>query len=130
MLHRAIFGSLERFIGILIEHYDRNLPLWLSPIQIIVMGISNKQDIYIKKIHKHFSDLGIRSKIDLRNEKIGFKIREHTLMNIPFIAIAGDKEEALDQVSVRKKDGTNLGLVSIQHLVEILNIEVKNKSII
>lgn len=129
MLHRAIVGSLERFIGILIEHYAGNLPLWLVPTQIIIIGISNKQDGYVKKIHEQLRDLGIRSKIDLRNEKIGFKIREHTLKKIPFIAIVGDKEESLGRISIREKDGTNLGLLSIKDLALMLETEVEKKSI-
>ena len=127
MLHRAIVGSLERFIGVLIEHYAGDLPLWLAPIQIVAMGISNKQDAYVKKMHARFCDSGIRSKIDLRNEKIGFKIREHTLRKVPFIAIVGDKEESLGQISVRKKDGTDLGLFAMEDLTALLHAEIAKK---
>ena len=127
MLHRAIVGSLERFIGVLIEHYAGDLPLWLTPVQIVVMGISNKQDAYVKKIHARLCDSSIRSKIDLRNEKIGFKIREHTLTKVPFIAIVGDKEESLGQISVRKKDGTDLGLFAMEDLTALLHAEIAKK---
>jgi len=127
MLHRAIVGSLERFIGVLIEHYAGDLPLWLAPIQIVAMGISNKQDAYVKKIQQRFCDSGIRSKIDLRNEKIGFKIREHTLRKVPFIAIVGDKEESLGKISVRKKDGTDLGLFAMEDLTALLHAEIAKK---
>ena len=127
MLHRAIVGSLERFIGVLIEHYAGDLPLWLTPVQIVVMGISSKQDADVKKIHARLCDSSIRSKIDLRNEKIGFKIREHTLTKVPFIAIVGDKEESLGQISVRKKDGTDLGLFAMEDLTALLHAEIAKK---
>ena len=127
MLHRAIVGSLERFIGVLIEHYAGDFPLWLAPVQIVVIGVSNKQDAYAKKIHQNLHNSEVRSKIDLRNEKIGFKIREHTLKKVPFIAIVGDKEESSGQVSIRKKDGTDLGLFSIEALNTLLYAEIAKK---
>ena len=128
IIHRAILGSLERFIGILIEHYSGNFPLWLSPIQIVIIGISNKQDNYIKSIQQHLNQSAIRSKIDLRNEKIGFKIREHTLRKIPFIAVIGDKEESSKKISLRKrKNSTILGFFTIEELINFLNAEIARK---
>ncbi|WP_119342595.1 threonine--tRNA ligase [Facilibium subflavum] len=130
MLHRAIVGSLERFIGVLIEHYAGKLPVWLASTQVVVIGVSNKQDEYIQKIQTKLQNMHIRSQIDLRNEKIGFKIREHTLARVPFIAIAGEKEAASDQISVRKQDGTDLGVLSISEFSKLLSDEVAKKGLV
>ncbi|WP_116963357.1 threonine--tRNA ligase [Fastidiosibacter lacustris] len=127
MLHRAIVGSLERFIGVLIEHYAGKLPVWLAPIQIVVVGISNKQDEYLQEVEQKLIKFGIRTQIDLRNEKIGFKIREHTLARVPFIGIAGEKEQSLGQITVRKQDGTDLGALSIDALCKLLLAEIGKK---
>lgn len=127
MLHRAIVGSLERFIGVLIEHYAGKLPVWLSPVQVVLTGISNKQDQYLQEVEQKLRKLGIRTQIDLRNEKIGFKIREHTLARVPFMAIAGEKEQSLGQITVRKQDGTDLGALTIDALAELLLSEIEKK---
>ncbi len=127
MLHRAIVGSLERFIGVLIEHYAGKLPVWLSPVQIVLTGISNKQDQYLKEVEQKLRKLGIRTQIDLRNEKIGFKIREHTLARVPFMAIAGEKEQSLGQITVRKQDGSDLGALTIDAFAELLLSEIEKK---
>lgn len=127
MLHRAIVGSLERFIGMLIEHYAGKLPVWLSPVQVVLIGISNKKDQYLKEAEKKLRKFGIRTQIDLRNEKIGFKIREHTLARVPFMAIAGEKEQSLGQITVRKQDGTDLGALTIDGLAEFLLAEIEKK---
>ena len=92
MLHRALFGSLERFIGILIEHYEGKFPVWLSPVQAVLMTITDKQDDYVKDVEKRLKARGIRVMSDLRNEKIGFKIREHTLQATPYLLVAGHRE--------------------------------------
>ncbi|WP_395947487.1 threonine--tRNA ligase [Caedibacter taeniospiralis] len=127
MLHRAICGSLERFIGILIEHYAGKLPVWLAPVQVVLTGISNKQDQYLQEVERNLRKLGVRTQIDLRNEKIGFKIREHTLSRVPFIVIAGEKEQSLGQITVRKQDGTDLGALSIDALTGLLLAEIEKK---
>jgi len=124
MLHRAILGSFERFIGILIEHYEGKLPTWLSPVQAVVMNITDKQAPYVEKICKSMTDKGFRVVSDLRNEKIGFKIREHTLQKVPYLLVVGDRELENDQVAVRARDGSDLGAMSIDDFVQKMNDEV------
>ncbi|MFK7160874.1 threonine--tRNA ligase [Marinospirillum sp. MEB164] len=109
MLHRAILGSFERFIGILIEHYAGDLPTWLAPVQAVVMNITNKQADYAQELAQICHAQGIRIETDLRNEKIGFKIREHTLAKVPYLLVVGDKEVESRTVSVRTRHGENLG---------------------
>ena len=123
MLHRAIFGSLERFIGILLEHYAEGLPLWLAPQQIVVLNITDKQAHYCQQIYHHLKQQGYRVKIDLRNEKIGFKIREHTIQRIPYLLIVGDKELATQTITVRTREGKDLGTMTQQQLIEHLTDE-------
>lgn len=118
MLHRAILGSLERFIGILIEQYAGNFPLWLAPIQIVVMSITDRQAEYAEKIALDLEKQGVRTKIDLRNEKIGFKIREHSMQRIPYLVILGDKELENQSVSVRTQKGEDLGSLSIMQFTQ------------
>lgn len=125
MIHRAILGSFERFIGILIEHYAGNFPLWLAPVQVCVLTITEKHDEYAQKIHSQFIDNGIRARIDLRNEKIGFKIREHSLQKIPYLLIVGDKEIAEGKVSVRVRGGEDLGMMTYESFYDKLLREVK-----
>ena len=117
MLHRAILGSLERFIGILIEHYAGSLPLWLAPVQVVVMNITDKQAEYVKKVAKTLENKGFRVQIDLRNEKIGFKIREHTLQRVPYLLVAGDREMDNEAIAVRTLSGEDLGVYSLEDLV-------------
>ncbi|MEN9527738.1 MAG: hypothetical protein RLY56_1689, partial [Pseudomonadota bacterium] len=118
MLHRAIFGSLERFLGILIEHHAGKLPTWLSPVQVVVMNITDRQDDYVRKVADFLKNQGLRVETDLRNEKIGFKIREHTLQRVPYLLVAGDKEVAAELLSVRTRSGKDLGQMSAQTFVE------------
>ena len=113
MLHRAICGSLERFIGILIEHYEGKFPLWLAPIQMIVLNISEKQSKYAKIVHEELKSLGLRAEIDLSNEKIGYKIREKTLQKIPYLLVIGDKEMEENKITVRCLNGQDLGAMSV-----------------
>jgi threonyl-tRNA synthetase len=113
MIHRAILGTFERFIGILIEHYAGAFPVWLAPEQVVLMTISEKQENYAKKICEILKKNDIRAQIDLRNEKIGFKIREHTLQKVPYLLIMGDKEVENNQVSVRTREGTNEGSMTL-----------------
>ncbi|MCK5726153.1 MAG: threonine--tRNA ligase [Thiotrichaceae bacterium] len=113
MLHRAILGSFERFIGILIEHFEGKFPVWLSPVQVVVMNITDKQADYVTNVVKNLKKLGIRAISDLRNEKIGFKIREHTMQRIPYLLVAGDREVESDTVAVRTRSGEDLGTLKI-----------------
>ena len=129
MIHRAILGSLERFIGILIEEHAGKMPLWLSPVQVVAMGITDKQADYVENIVQRLKQSGLRAESDLRNEKIGFKIREHTLGRIPYILVAGDKEIAANSVAVRTRSGEDLGTMSIEDLKSILFAEVESKKI-
>lgn len=125
MLHRAMLGSMERFIGILLEHYSGNLPLWLAPIQVVIMNISESQAQYCVKIEESLKKNGIRAKADLRNEKIGFKIREHTISRVPYQLVIGDRELQDDIVAVRTQTGENLGAMTLTELVDRLRIEIK-----
>lgn len=124
MLHRAILGSLERFIGIIIENYAGALPLWLSPDQAVVLNISEGQADYARKVTGELKHNGIRAYADLRNEKITYKIREHSLQKLPYQIIVGDKEVAAQMVSVRTRAGSDLGQMSLQALVERLRGEI------
>ena len=126
MIHRAILGSLERFIGILIEEHAGKMPLWLSPVQAIVMGITDKQADYVSDFVKILSKAGLRAESDLRNEKIGFKIREHTLARVPYILVAGDREIENNSISVRTRDGKELGAMQADELIAIMSEEIQN----
>jgi threonyl-tRNA synthetase len=120
MLHRAICGSLERFIGILIEHFAGIMPLWLSPIQIIVLNISEKQNQYTLNVEQEFKQLGYRTKSDISNEKVGYKIREYTLQKIPYFIIIGDNEMNNNLITIRKRDGSDLGSMTIEEFNQLL----------
>ncbi|MBV2127545.1 threonine--tRNA ligase [Arsukibacterium indicum] len=125
MIHRAILGSLERFIGILIEEYAGLFPAWLAPIQVVVMNITDKQAEYVQNLVKTFKSHGIRVISDLRNEKIGFKIREHTLKRIPYLVVVGDKEMEAGDIALRTRKGEDLGKMSVAAFVEKLTTEIK-----
>ncbi|MCJ8311961.1 MAG: threonine--tRNA ligase [Saccharospirillaceae bacterium] len=125
MIHRAILGSLERFIGILIEQYAGAMPPWLAPTQAIVLNITDKQSEYCEKTVKSLKKLGFRVKSDLRNEKIGFKIREHTLNKVPFLIVVGDKEVENDVIAVRSRKGDDLGKMSLEAFAQLLDNEIK-----
>ena len=120
MLHRALFGSLERFLGILVEHYEGKFPSWLSPVQAVVMNITDKQAPYVEKVEKMLKNQGIRTISDLRNEKVGFKIREHTLQRIPYLLVVGDREVDEERVAVRSLGGEDLGSLAIDNFVELV----------
>lgn len=124
MLHRALFGSLERFTGILIEHYAGAFPLWLAPVQMVVMGISEKQADYARQVADTLKKQGFRVELDLRNEKISYKIREHSLQRLPYQLIVGDKEMAEGLVAVRNRQGVDVGQLSVPALVEYLRNEL------
>jgi threonyl-tRNA synthetase len=127
MLHRAILGSIERFIGVLIEHYAGDLPLWLAPVQAVVMNITDAQADYVREVTKTLNQQGFRVESDLRNEKIGYKIRGRTLEKIPYLLVVGDREVENRQVAVRLRDGTDLGAMSIDDLVSRLSEEVAQR---
>jgi threonyl-tRNA synthetase len=127
MLHRAIFGSLERFLGILIEHHSGRLPAWLAPTQAVLLSITDRQDDYLRGLAESLRNQGLRVETDLRNEKIGFKIREHTLQRVPYLLVAGDKEVAAGLVSVRSRNGKDLGQMTPQSFVERLGVELGSR---
>lgn len=120
MIHRAVLGSMERFIGILIEHHEGRFPVWLSPIQAVVMNITDRQSELVQNITNILSEKGIRAICDLRNEKIGFKIREHTLQRIPFLLIIGDREATEQTVAVRTREGEDLGSMDLESFERLL----------
>ncbi len=123
MLHRAIVGSLERFVGILIEHYEGAFPSWLAPIQAVVLNISEKQFDFVTEVNKKLKKQGLRVISDLRNEKIGFKIREHSMQRYPYILVAGKREMENNEISVRKRGGEDLGSMSIEAFIELVKEE-------
>ena len=129
MIHRAILGSFERFIGILIEHFAGHFPLWLAPTQVVVLTISEKHNEHATKVQKSLQNAGIRAGIDLRNEKIGFKIREHTLLKVPYMLIIGDKEVDQNQATWRTRAGVDLGMVTIESVCDRMRQEILSKSI-
>ncbi len=123
MLHRAIVGSMERFIGILIEHYAGAMPLWLAPVQVVVLNISEHQAEYAKEIAERLTEAGFRVEADLRNEKINYKIREHSLQKLPYQLVVGDKEKAANKVAVRTRGGEDLGQMDLSVFIERLSNE-------
>jgi len=128
MLHRAIVGSLERFIGILIEETEGAFPVWLAPEQVVIMNITDRQADYCSDLAKTLNSNGFRAKLDLRNEKIGFKIREHTLQRVPYMIVVGDKEVEQQQVAVRTRAGEDLGVMSVSDFEDLLQKEVARRS--
>ncbi|MDH3003569.1 threonine--tRNA ligase [Pasteurella multocida] len=129
MIHRAILGSIERFIGIITEEYAGFFPAWLAPTQAIVMNITDSQSDYVQKVVKTLSDAGLRVKSDLRNEKIGFKIREHTLRRVPYMLVCGDKEIEAGKVAVRTRKGADLGTFTIEEFLDILKKQVRSREL-
>jgi threonyl-tRNA synthetase len=127
MLHRAILGSLERFIGILVEHYAGKLPTWLAPQQAVVLNITDRQADFAARIEETLKNKGFRAEADLRNEKIGFKIREHTLKRVPYLLIVGDRELENGAVAVRTREGKDLGAMSLEAFIEGLSTEVASR---
>ncbi|MDI1291332.1 MAG: threonine--tRNA ligase [Methylobacter sp.] len=127
MLHRAILGSLERFIGILIEHHAGTFPLWLSPVQVVILNITDRHAEYASQIMLDLEKQGMRVKLDLRNEKIGFKIREHSMQRVPYIVIIGDKELEQQNITVRTQKGDDLGSLTIHEFTERLKQEITGR---
>ena len=129
MIHRAILGSIERFIGIITEEYAGFFPAWLAPTQAVVMNITDSQSEYVQKVAKQLSDAGLRVKTDLRNEKVGFKIREHTLRRVPYMLVCGDKEIETGKVAVRTRKGQDLGTFTVEEFLDILKKQVRNRDL-
>ena len=127
MLHRAIFGSLERFFAILLEHHAGKLPAWLSPVQAVVLSITDRQDAYVRGVTESLKNQGFRVESDLRNEKVGFKIREHTLKRVPYLLVAGDKEVAANLLAVRTRSGKDLGTMVPETFAERLRVELESR---
>jgi threonyl-tRNA synthetase len=130
MLHRAILGSIERFLGILLEEYAGRLPLWLAPVQAVVLNITDAQQEYVSNLVEILKNNGLRVTTDLRNEKIGFKIREHTLKNVPYLIVVGDKEVESNTISVRTRSGKDLGALSVSDFIERAKQEIKDRSVV
>ena len=120
MLHRAVLGSFERFIGVLIEHYEGAFPAWLAPLQAVILNITDKQADFAGKVEKMLNESGFRAKSDLRNEKIGFKIREHTLLKVPYLLVIGDREVETQTVAVRTREGVDLGSMPVTQFKDLL----------
>jgi len=128
MIHRAILGSVERFIGILIEHYAGQLPVWLAPTQVVVLNITDRQSDYVAEVAKTLRQKGFRAESDLRNEKIGFKIREHTLQRVPYLLVVGDREVESRSVAVRDRAGQDLGILELDAFVDRLSEEIRSRT--
>jgi threonyl-tRNA synthetase len=127
MLHRAILGSFERFIGILIEHYEGAFPAWLAPEQVAILNITDNQAEFVKEIENTLRNKGFRIISDLRNEKIGFKIREHTIQRVPYLLVIGDKEVENNSVAVRTRDGKDLGVMNLEAFIEHLTADIARR---
>ena len=127
MIHRAILGSMERFIGILVEHYAGALPVWLAPVQVVVLNITDRQAEYVGEVVNILRDKGFRAESDLRNEKIGFKIREHTLQRVPYLVVVGDREVEQRAVAVRDRTGRDLGVCDIATFTDRLRGECEQR---
>ncbi len=128
MLHRAILGSLERFIGILLEHYAGALPVWLSPVQVVVMNITDRQADHVRGVVERLKKQGFRVEADLRNEKIGFKIREHTLQRVPYLLVVGDREVEQGTVAVRTRGGEDLGVMTTEAFIDRLQRDLAERN--
>jgi threonyl-tRNA synthetase len=127
MLHRAIVGSLERFIGVLIEHHAGAFPLWLAPVQVVVLTITDRQSGYATEVTARLKEAGLRAVSDLRNEKITYKIREHSLQKLPYQVILGDKELEAGKVAVRTRTGEDLGAMPLESFIERLHDETASR---
>jgi len=129
MLHRAILGSFERFIGIVIEHYAGKLPVWLAPVQVVAMGITDRHAAYVQEAADFLKNQGLRVETDLRNEKVGFKIREHTLQRVPFLLVAGDREVETRSLSVRLRSGVDLGSLPLAAVAEKIHESARSRGL-
>jgi len=129
MIHRTIYGSMERFIGILVEHFGGAFPLWLSPVQARILTITDRADAAAQELKKELEQAGIRAEIDLRNEKIGFKVREAQMMKIPYMLVIGDREAEEGTVSIRNRKGQAINGVKHDALIRTLKAEIDSKSL-
>ena len=127
MLHRAILGSMERFLGILIENHAGKFPTWLAPVQAVVMNITDGQADYVRRAAEFLKNQGLRVETDLRNEKVGFKIREHTLQRVPYLLVAGDREAGSNPLAVRTRNGKDLGAMPLEALASKLAEEIASR---
>mgnify|MGYP000891161579 CR=1 FL=1 len=127
MIHRALMGSIERFFGILIEHFEGAFPAWLAPVQAVIANITDNQAEYVQKVEESLKNKGFRVHADLRNEKIGFKIREHTIQRIPYLLVVGDQEMESGLVAVRTREGEDLGKMSIEELSQRFQSELASR---
>jgi threonyl-tRNA synthetase len=127
MLHRAMLGSFERFIGILIENFAGEMPPWLAPVQAVVLNITDGQADYCQEVMVQLKSSGYRVESDLRNEKIGFKIREHTIQRVPYLIVVGDREVENGEIAVRARNGDDLGSMSVEAFSQLLQNEVEKK---
>jgi threonyl-tRNA synthetase len=123
MLHRAILGSFERFIGVLIEHYAGRLPLWLAPVQAVVASITNDVDDYARRVHAALAAAGLRVEIDLRNEKINYKVREHSLARVPVLIVVGAREEEQETVAIRRLGSKAQEVLALDVAIDTLSSE-------
>ena len=126
MIHRALLGSVERFFGILVEHFAGKFPLWLAPVQVCVIPINQKQHDYADSVHKILKKNGLRAEIDLRNEKIGSKIRDHTLNKVPYMVVLGDREVCDEEITIRTQKGDDLGNMKLESFLERVTEEINN----
>ena len=127
MLHRAILGSFERFLGILIEQYAGRFPLWLAPVQAVVLNITDRQGPFAEECADFLKNQGVRVETDLRNEKVGFKIREHTLQRVPYLLVAGDREVESRSLAVRTRSGKDLGSMPLEKVAELIRSEIASR---
>jgi threonyl-tRNA synthetase len=125
MVHRVILGAIERFIGVLIEHFAGNFPLWISPVQVVVMNVTDNQAEYVEQVYRELVDAGVRVKKDLRNEKLGFKIREAQMDKVPYMLIIGDREMENRTVAPRFRDGSNLDPMTVAQFSAFIQDECK-----
>jgi len=128
MVHRALYGSIERFFGILVEHYAGAFPVWLAPVQVMVMSITDRQLEYAKKVHQQLVDAGFRAELDDRNEKVNFKIREAQLQKIPYMLVVGDREAEAGTVAVRHRKQADLGVKPVADFITMLREQVDSKT--
>ena len=129
MVHRVAFGSIERFIGILIEHFAGKFPVWLSPVQVKILPITDKQEAYAKELCAKMKEKGIRVEVDLRNEKIGYKIREAQMEKVPYMLVVGANEEQAGQVAVRRRDKGDMGAVAADEFIATVVNDIAEKTV-
>ncbi len=130
MIHRAMLGSIERFLGVLTEEFAGSFPTWLAPVQAVVMSITDRQADYAKSIEKRLDEEGIRVRSDLRNDKVGFKVREHTLMHVPYMLVCGDREAENGTVAVRTRKGNDLGVMSVEDLIKMIKSDIISRNLV